>query len=414
MNSSSTYHSLLKLLRNSILILSLLATTNAWSGGLFLSEHATHDSVGSAGVSGITNMTTAEAGITNPAGLVGLEANQLQVGAEIIDFRFEYETTSPSTGKASGSSTSLVPAAFYAYPLNDNIVLGTSLHGSAGLGFDLSSDWAGKYFINDADISFLNLTGSIGYKVNEKLSLGGSLVVQQFQLEINTTVAPVLPIGPDRSVHTEGDDVNLGYTLGLMYQFTDATRVGFHFNSKIEHDLDMSLNIPADIPIIGPVSTNYVLETAQPSTFSLGVSHQLDQEWRLMGMLAYERWSEFGEMVVKPAGGGSIDANMNLEDLFGIGIAAEHTAPGRTTYFGATYFESAVSDENRIMAMPLDEGLKLGIGAEWALGGDRFYGLAYELILLGDAPVTQTNGTGTLKGEAGDNYIQVLSASYRY
>lgn len=414
MNSASTNPSSLKLLRNSTLTISLLVTSNAWSGGLFLSEHATHDSVGTAGVSGITNMTTAEAGITNPAGLVGLKANQLQVGAEIIDFRFEYETTSPSTGTASGSSTSLVPSAFYAYPLNDDVVLGTSVYGSAGLGFDLSSDWAGKYFINDAEISFLNLSGTIGYKVNEKLSLGGSLVAQQFDLEINTTIPPLIPLGPDRRVNTEGDDLSLGYTLGLMYQFTDATRVGFHFVSKIEHELDMSLNIPADIPIVGPVSANYSLETSQPSTFALGVSHQLDQQWRLMGMLAYERWSEFGEIIIKPAGGGSIDANLNLEDIYGIGIAAEHTDPGRTLYFGASYFESAVSDENRIIAFALDEGLKLGIGAEWALGGDRFYGLAYELILLGDAPISQTNGTGTLEGKAGDYYIQVLSASYRY
>lgn len=359
-------------------------------------------------------MTTAEAGITNPAGLVGLKANQLQVGAEIVDFRFEYETTSPSAGTANGSSTSVLPAAFYAYPLNDDIVLGTSLYGSAGLGFDMSSDWAGKYFINDAEISFLNLVGSIGYKVNEKFSLGGSLLVQQFDLKINTTVPPLLPPGPDRKLNTEGDDVNLGYTLGIMYQFTDVTRIGFHYMSKIEHDLDMGLNIAGDIPIIGTVNTNYVLETAQPSTFSLGVSHQLDQEWRLMGMLAYERWSEFGEMVVKPEGGGSIDANMNLEDIFGIGIAAEHTAPGRTLYFGVTYAESVVSDENRIMALALDESLKLGIGAEWALGNDRFWGLAYELVLIADAPVSETNGTGTLEGKAGDYYIQILSASYRY
>jgi len=414
MNSASTHQTSLKLLRNSTLMLSLLTTSNAWAGGLFLSEHATTDSVGAAGVAGITNMTTAEAGITNPAGLVGLKANQLQLGAEIVDLRLEYETTSPSTGTASGNSTSLVPAAFYAYPVNDDIVLGASLHGSAGLGFDLSSDWAGKYFINDAEVSFLNVTGSIGYNVNEKLSLGGSLVVQQFELEINTTVPPLLPPGPDRKLNTEGDDVNLGYTLGLMYQFTDATRVGFHFISKIEHELDMSLNIPGDIPIIGPVSTTYNLETSQPSTFSLGVSHQLDQEWRLMGMLAYERWSEFGEIIIKPAGGGSIDANLNLEDLYGIGVAAEYSTPGRTMYFGVTYTESAVSDENRIIAFALDESLKLGIGAEWALGNDRFYGLAYELVLIADAPVNQTNGTGTFDGKAGDYYIQVLSASYRY
>jgi len=405
MNSASTHRPSLKLLRNSTLALSLLAASNTWGGGLFLSEHATTDSVGTTGVSGITNITTAEAGITNPAGLTGINASQLQLGVQIVDLRLEFESTSPSTGTAKGSSTSLVPAIFYAYPLNDTIVLGASLSGSAGLGFDFSSDWAGRNFINDAEISFLNLTGSIGYKVNDKLSLGGSLILQQFSLEATTTTPPLIPLGTERKLETDGDDISPGFTLGLMYQVTDATRLGFHYISKIEHELDMDLNINGSrVPIVDEIlSGNFILEGAQPSTFSFGISHQLDQQWRLMAQLAYERWSEFGEIVVKPAGGGSIDANLNTEDIYGIGIAAEYSTPGRTMYFGMSYAESIFSDANRIVSLLADENLKLGIGAEWALGNDRFYGLAYELVIFGDAKTNQTNAAGTtLDGQTGD------------
>ncbi len=420
MNPTPTHQPSLKLLRNSILTLSLLAASNAWSGGLFLSERATTDSVGTAGVSSITNMTTAEAGVSNPAGLTGLKASQLQLGVQIVDLRLEFDSTSPSTGTANGSNTSLVPSTFYAYPVNDKIVLGASIHGSGGLGFDFSSDWAGRNFINDTEFSFLNITGSIGYKVNEKLSLGGAIVIQQFYLEATTTTPALLlppPLGTERKLDTDGDDINPGFTLGLMYQVADATRIGFHYVSKIEHDLEMDLNINGSrVPVVDEaLSGNFVLQGSQPSSFTFGVSHQLDQQWRLMGRLAYEKWSEFGELTIKPAGGGSIDANLNLDDIYDIGIAAEHSAPGRTTYFGLSYAESMVSDENRVISLPAAESIKLGIGAEWALGSDRFFGLAYELAMLGDANINQTNTAGTtLSGTTGDYYIHFLSATYRY
>jgi len=412
--------SLNQLLRNSTLALSLLAAPNIWAGGLFLSERATTDSVGTAGVSSITNNTTAEAGVSNPAGLTGLKASQLQLGVQIVDLRLEFDSTSPSTGTANGSNTSLVPSVFYAYPVNDKIVLGASVHGAGGLGFDFSRNWAGRNFINDTEFSFLNITGSIGYKVNDKLSLGGALIIQQFYLEATTTTPALLlppPLGTERNLDTDGDDINPGFTLGLMYQFTDATRAGFHYSAKIEHDLEMDLNINGSrVPVVDEtLSGSFVIKGAQPSSFTFGVSHQLDQQWRLMGRLAYEKWSEFGELTIKPAGGGSIDANLNLDDIYDIGIAAEHSAPGRTTYFGLSYAESMVSDENRVISLPVAESIKLGIGAEWALGSDRFFGLAYELAMLGDANVSQTNAAGTtLEGKTGDYYIHFLSATYRY
>jgi len=421
MNFASPNSLSLKLLRNSTLAFSLLVAPSTWAGGLFLSERATTDSVGTTGVSGITNNTTAEAGVSNPAGLTGLKASQLQLGVQVVDLRLEFDSTSPpaSAGTANGSSTSLVPSTFYAYPVNDKMVLGASVHGAGGLGYDFSSDWAGRNFINDTEFSFLNITGSIGYKVNEKLSLGGALVIQQFYLEATTTTPALLlppPLGTERKLETDGDDINPGFTLGLMYQVADATRVGFHYVSKIEHDLEMDLNINGSrVPVVDEIlSGSFVIQGAQPSSFTFGVSHQLDQQWRLMGRLAYEKWSEFGELTIKPAGGGSIDANLNLDDIYDIGIAAEHSAPGRTTYFGLSYAESMVSDENRVISLPVSESIKLGIGAEWALGSDRFFGLAYELAMLGDAKVNQTNAGGTLNGSTGDYYIHFISATYRY
>ena len=70
MASVSSELRILKRLHAVTFIFAILVASNTWAGGLFFSEYATTASVGTAGVGGITNTTTAEAGVTNPAGLV--------------------------------------------------------------------------------------------------------------------------------------------------------------------------------------------------------------------------------------------------------------------------------------------------------------------------------------------------------
>ena len=229
MESVSSEQRTLKVKHVSAFVFAILIASDTWAGGLFFSEHATTDSVGTAGVGGITNTTTAEAGVTNPAGLTGLKTNQLQLGLQVVDLTAEFKSTSPIVGKKDGGSTELLPAIFYAYRFNDNIVIGTSFHAAGALSFDYGSDWAGKNFLNDIEFAFLNLTGSIGYRVNDQLSIGGALVIQQFSLDLSTTVPPLLPSGTERKLSSDGDDINPGFTLGLMYVFSEDTRVGLHF-----------------------------------------------------------------------------------------------------------------------------------------------------------------------------------------
>ncbi|MGF1756566.1 outer membrane protein transport protein [Photobacterium sagamiensis] len=415
MASVSSEQRILKRLHAVTFIFAILVTSNTWAGGLFFSEYATTASVGTAGVGGITNTTTAEAGVTNPAGLVGLKTNQLQLGLQIVDLTAEFKSTSPTVGKKDGGSTELVPAVFYAYRLNDNIVLGTSFHAAGALSFDYGSDWAGKNFLNDVEFAFLNLTGSIGYRVNDQFAIGGALVIQQFSLDLSTTVPPLRPSGTERKQSSDGDDVTPGFNLGLMYDLSDDTRIGFHYTSKIEHELDMDWD-SARFPLLDKfLSGNFDLKITTPASYTLGGSHQLDQQWRLMARLAYEQWSDFGELTAK-TDIGTIDGNMNLEDIYDIGIAAEYRTPAWTVYTGISYQEAIVSEEDRLISLPADKSWKLGVGGEWALGNDSYFGLAYELVLIDEAKLSQSNirGTRTLEGKMSDYYIQFLSASYRY
>lgn len=381
----------------------------------FFSENATTDSVGTVSVGGITNTTTAEAGVTNPAGLTGIKTNQLQMGLQIVDLSAEFDSTLPAEEKANGGSISPVPAIFYANRLSDHIVIGTSFHAAGALGFDYGDDWSGRYFLNDVEFAFLNLTGSIGYQVNEQLSIGAALVVQQYYLDLSTSVAPLLPAWQDRTLQSDGDDLSPGYTLGVMYQPTDATRIGFHYISRIDHELEMGWD-SGRFPLLDKfVDGNFKLESAVPASYTLGVSHQLDPQWRLMARIAYEQWSDFGAISAKTESG-KIDSDMNLEDIFDIGIAAEYRTPDWTMHAGISYQEGIVNDEDRLISLPADDSWKLGIGCEWPMGDDRYFGFAYELAVIDNAPLSQTNITGnqTLEGEMSDYYIHFISAAYRF
>jgi long-subunit fatty acid transport protein len=107
---------------------------------------------------------------------------------------------------------------------------------------------------------------------------------------------------------------------------------------------------------------------------------------------------------------------MNLDDIYDIGIAAEYRAPDWTMYAGISHQEGIVNDENRLISLPADDSWKLGIGCEWPMGDERYFGFAYELAVIDNAPLSQTYITGnqTLEGEMSDYYIHFISAAYRF
>ncbi|MNE30128.1 putative outer membrane protein precursor [compost metagenome] len=109
-------------------------------------------------------------------------------------------------------------SAFYAQKINDDLFAGIGMYGNYGLGTDYGN-WAGDRLIKKSTMAALTLSPSVAYKLNDRLSIGGSVNLNYGFLSLTRNV--------DGDDETEKDhDWAMSYRLGLLMELTDQTRAG--------------------------------------------------------------------------------------------------------------------------------------------------------------------------------------------
>ena len=88
-------------------------------------------------------------------------------------------------------------------------------------------------------------------------------------------------------------------------------------------------------------------------------------------------------------------------------------APAWLLSLGFAYDSSAVGDADRIPALPVDRQLRYAIGIQYDWNQDVTWGLAYEFVDLGNAPINIRRGplAGQLTGDYPTNHIQFVATN---
>ena len=81
--------------------------------------------------------------------------------------------------------------------------------------------------------------------MNDQLTIGGSLNLQYYLSELGTSVATSTSpsVATDLQSTIEGEDLNLGFPIGMEYQFNENTRLGLSYRSAIDHSFDGDLTL---------------------------------------------------------------------------------------------------------------------------------------------------------------------------
>lgn len=347
----------------------------ASAAGLTLTQIATADSVGSAGVDGVTNRRDSSSVITNPAGMVGMAATAYQVGLEYLDVNQRYEDRNSGNSLSAGD-TLVVPHLSYVRPM-DGWTLGAALHAPGGIGLSYSDGYLGGGLVDSSEITVVNGTLAAAVPLTESLSMGGSLILQYARMAFVTTA----------DNEQRDSDVNLSLAVGFQYRISDQVLVGYNYNHRVRHQLS---DLPDEV-------INNTFEW--PSMMELGVRLSMSPKLALMARINHESWSDFGD---------SFDRN--YDNTFGGGLALSYQFDGWRLIGGVHFDESPIGDpKDRTIDLPLDETLKLGLGMEWSLSGGRQLGLGYQYMDMGDAEV----GVGGRDYVFATNEVHFLTLSFR-
>ena len=112
----------------------------------------------------------------SPAGITRLDRPELVTQATLVamESKFNVKESNRDGGNADyDSSILLVPGFYYAHPLNERWSVGTSLTIPSGFGNEYGKSWSGRYLAEESDLTFALLTGTVGYKLTDRWSIGG-------------------------------------------------------------------------------------------------------------------------------------------------------------------------------------------------------------------------------------------------
>lgn len=413
----------------------------------------------------------------NPAGLTRLQGQELVVGGYLIAPSIKADRVSASTVAfppvpfpapyAAGSSTisggnggdvgesALVPNFYYAHQHSDRLRFGLGVNVPFGLATDYANDWAGRYHADRSEIMTLNINPALAYKVSEVFSVGAGINYQQLDATLSQAVDfgsicaavalqagnPALLCGTQGSqassgkAKVEADDDAWGYNLGFLWNLSPGTRLGLHYRSKLEYDLegDFDVSQPSGVtvsPVVtgatGLVDSNAKADVTLPATLSLSTFVQLNPTWAVMGDITRTYWSDLPELRIEfdSAQNDSL-VTLDLKDVNRYSLGVTYSPSGAWVYRAGIALDQTPTPnaEVRTPRLPDEDRLWLSLGAGYKPSDTLQFDFAYTYITVDDAKIEKSAGSlaaqneNTFRGNLSASYeanTQILSAQARW
>jgi long-chain fatty acid transport protein len=377
----------------------------------------------------------------NPAGMTRLKKSDAVAAFHSITPSIEF-TDNGSTGSflvGSPASTggdggdaghaAIVPNIYYTMPLDDGITFGLGINGPFGLSTEYDKDWKGRYFGVESAVKVVNINPSLAFKVDDSLSLGIGLNLQQMDVVLSKAIdqealcnaiglaascgSGVVPAlrATDAFAEIDGTSTSWGANLGLMYEFSETTRLGFAYRSVVRHsihgdgdftDADSRLNATP----LGDffVDTDAKSDITLPASASLNFYHDLMSNLALMADLTWTEWSKLDEVRIEYDAGaqGATVEEFGWSNTLRYSVGATYSPMAALVLrAGVALDEAPVDDKSkRGVRLPDNDRLWVSIGAGYEVMKGLAIDLSYASLTIDDAEIDRSEAlAGNIKGE---------------
>ncbi len=188
---------------------------------------------------------------TNPAGLTRVP-NEQWVGGTMLAYsnaKFEVKpgTTVPGGDPKNDNDIFAIPSAYYSRPLSEDLRVGFAFFVPTGIGSDYGGRWSGRYLADSSSLVFVNFSPGIAYRLNEQWSVGASVSLIYSESESTVRVRNPEPFLGDGRMQLEMRGWGLGGGLGVLYEYSQATRFGLSYSLPSEWKSSIPLSESAPV-----------------------------------------------------------------------------------------------------------------------------------------------------------------------
>ena len=368
------------------LVLSLLVVCIALGGGYQLNEQGAR-AVGMGGAF-VARASDPSAIYFNPAGLTSLSGINVLAGLNLI----LPSTTFTGSGlilpvETKTNSQVFTPINVYGtYQVNDQIVVGLGIFNPFGLGTEWPTQWGkavpalggayvGSKTLIKSNVSTWYFNPSIGYKVNEDLSLGLGISLVLGSATLNNS-----------SMSLDGTASGFNANIGAIYKIMPGLSAGLSY--RMETDLKFSGN--ASVPAAGIVSKPGDAKLEMPGNLQIGVAYDVMPELTVEGDFQYVQWSTYKNLVLDlPAPVGTQVQAKNWDDGFIIRVGGEYKYdPNITLRAGLIEDISPQPPSKTEPMLPDGDRTDICIGGSYKIDANFSVDVSYMLVLFAKRTVT--------------------------
>lgn len=294
------------------------------------------------------------------------------------------------------------------WQLTPRLWAGVGVTAPFGLKTHYDAQFIGRFQSRQADISTLDVNPSIAYRINDVVSLGAGVSYQRAKVDIERSFFA----GVELPQAVKLDDGAWGWNVGAMFNLGSATRVGLTYRSEMQYDFS------GTVAVAGVGSAAAAARATLPATASMGLSHQLNDRWQLLGDVTWTQWSRLQDVdvILTSAGLGAIPAgavvdtlDLRFRNTYRIGVGLNYRWSGDLTLrFGVAYDRSPVPDSlHRLPILPDNDRTWMAVGAKFQLSKAGALDVGYAHLFVDNPAVLRNRGVGVLGAQG------ILSGSFR-
>ena len=344
--------------------------------------------------------------VSNPAGMTQLSGNQMVVAGQMLYGDMPYQPQRPNL-KGADPVVGWLPggSAYYSHSLSNDLKVGVGFYGNFGLSLDFDSDWAGRTLVKQATMLGLTLQPAVGYRLNDKVSLGAGLGINYgiFELTRDTFNG--------EEANQKDHDWATSLRLGATFAPSAATRLGATYSSKV--DYKFAVDKTGNVPITGNGwSVPIGLGISAPQQLMVSGVQRIDSKLSLLGNIGWQDWSKFSDMDIN-AGNVSGSSPLDLQDTWHFAVGAQYQLqPATRLSAGIAFDNSMYKDSNKIsITMPVADAWRFGVGVQQQLDSKASIGASFEYL---DSKNACAESPTILAGCYNNPKMYFMSVNYGY
>ncbi|MDR3448585.1 MAG: OmpP1/FadL family transporter [Alphaproteobacteria bacterium] len=342
---------------------------------------------GAAGGAGIGSIAFNPATLTDFSGMWASQTFNFIDPTIVVD--------SPVFGNTNniGNGGRLVPSMQTSYQFNDRLWFGLTIDSPFGLATENNPSYYASFYGHTTQVTDIDATPMVGYKVNDWLSVGAGLQVNWFYARFGNYLTPLVP-GSEVSIN--GHDYSVGYKLGATLKPFAGTEIGVGYRSQIRPELSGTLtnNIPLS-GLSGVIPAGYQpmkLDLVLPQQVNVGLRQVVTDKITLLGTYQWTDWSAFNRFIVNTAAGPALPLNFAYANGWLIGFGGEYKYNDQTTLrAGINYESSPINNTNRAPRLPDADRISLAGGASYQFTKQISADFAYMHVFVKNGAINLTS-----------------------